>query len=546
MSRILNGTKLAIAGFIVLCCRSPRAFCEFPDVGSWELTTLFPVAAYQYDPVEYNGYVYVAGGWAPTDRTSLDSVFFAALDADGSLSSWQETTPLPEPDQGPGAAIWNGHIYVALGHGQIYRASIACDGTLGNWQAEATAAPDHGGRMSLEAYKGYLYVLGGHHNGTFYADVFVAPINPDGSVASWVLTTAMPEPRQHQSVHFYRGRVYIVGGITEVPHILETSYSAPVNPNGTLGAWRQEASLAHPLWYHSSVLANNRILLFGGLTQYAGGPVFDIYEGVIAENGTISAWTDTGDMPSDYCSAPGAVYAPSHGTAYLIGGVRLSDLTATAEVWHTPGTDCNVNGIPDVCDLAAMLSEDCNENGVPDECDIAAGTSADCNTNGTPDECETGLFPTVAQQPQAQTVPVGSPAYFSVVATGYGTLTYQWRRNGVPLIDGDRISGATTPTLTIDPTWVADSGSYDVVIADDCGAVTSAVATLTVTANLGDLNCDGVVDFDDINAFVLAIQLPSEYVNEYPNCDRMLGDCNGDAYVDFNDINCFVALLSAG
>ena len=36
----------------------------------------------------------------------------------------------------------------------------------------------------------------------------------------------------------------------------------------------------------------------------------------------------------------------------------------------------------------APPAPDCNTNGIPDECDIAAGTSHDCNTNGVPDECE--------------------------------------------------------------------------------------------------------------------------------------------------------------
>jgi hypothetical protein len=31
---------------------------------------------------------------------------------------------------------------------------------------------------------------------------------------------------------------------------------------------------------------------------------------------------------------------------------------------------------------------DCNLNTVPDSCDIAVGTSMDVNTNGVPDECE--------------------------------------------------------------------------------------------------------------------------------------------------------------
>jgi len=48
--------------------------------------------------------------------------------------------------------------------------------------------------------------------------------------------------------------------------------------------------------------------------------------------------------------------------------------------------DCNLNGIPDECDVAAM---DCNGNGQPDDCDISLGASFDLNLNGIPDECET-------------------------------------------------------------------------------------------------------------------------------------------------------------
>ncbi len=44
--------------------------------------------------------------------------------------------------------------------------------------------------------------------------------------------------------------------------------------------------------------------------------------------------------------------------------------------------DCNNNGVPDSCE------SDCNQNGVQDSCDIANLTSSDCNGDGTPDECE--------------------------------------------------------------------------------------------------------------------------------------------------------------
>jgi lamin tail-like protein/putative metal-binding protein len=48
--------------------------------------------------------------------------------------------------------------------------------------------------------------------------------------------------------------------------------------------------------------------------------------------------------------------------------------------------DCNLNGIPDECEVLIL---DCNNNDIPDDCDITSGFSWDNNNNGIPDECET-------------------------------------------------------------------------------------------------------------------------------------------------------------
>ncbi len=56
----------------------------------------------------------------------------------------------------------------------------------------------------------------------------------------------------------------------------------------------------------------------------------------------------------------------------------------------------------------------------------------------------------------------------------------------------------------------------------------------------GDLNCDGVVDFLDINPFVLALTDPAAYAQAYPNCDILEADANCDGLVNFDDINPFV------
>lgn len=63
----------------------------------------------------------------------------------------------------------------------------------------------------------------------------------------------------------------------------------------------------------------------------------------------------------------------------------------------------------------------------------------------------------------------------------------------------------------------------------------------------GDLNCDGQVDFGDINPFVLYISNFAAWQVKFPGCDPRNGDINGDGiFPAFSDINPFVKLISSG
>jgi len=90
-------------------------------------------------------------------------------------------------------------------------------------------------------------------------------------------------------------------------------------------------------------------------------------------------------------------------------------------------------------------------------------------------------------------------------------------------------------------TYVGDEQYPGWNIVDDMGSTVVHVGP--GGQQLGDMNCDGEVDFDDINAFVLALGGEDDYLQAYPDCQWLLGDINGDDTVDFNDINPFVALL---
>jgi len=87
------------------------------------------------------------------------------------------------------------------------------------------------------------------------------------------------------------------------------------------------------------------------------------------------------------------------------------------------------------------------------------------------------VAPTITTPPANQTVTAGQTATFAVVAAGTAPLSYQWQKNGA------NIAGATGASYTTPVTTTADSGStFAVVVSNTAGTVSSAAATLTVSA----------------------------------------------------------------
>jgi hypothetical protein len=154
---------------------------------------------------------------------------------------------------------------------------------------------------------------------------------------------------------------------------------------------------------------------------------------------------------------------------------------------------------------------------------------------------------------------VAAASNFSLVGVRSGpvsvTYAYNATRNAVTLTPAGALA-TDTYTLTVADTIVdVASGQAldgDLVKPDGPNPLPSgdgipgdpAVAQFFLT-RAGDLNCDAVVDFDDINPFVLALSDPASYANEVPGCPLANADANGDGSVNFDDISPFVDLLGA-
>jgi hypothetical protein len=85
----------------------------------------------------------------------------------------------------------------------------------------------------------------------------------------------------------------------------------------------------------------------------------------------------------------------------------------------------------------------------------------------------------IAQSPVDAEACRGGSASLNVVADGAGPFTYVWRKGGA-VIDIINNSSAATETLTLNNIQAADAGSYDCVVTNACGSVTSSAANLDV------------------------------------------------------------------
>ena len=94
-------------------------------------------------------------------------------------------------------------------------------------------------------------------------------------------------------------------------------------------------------------------------------------------------------------------------------------------------------------------------------------------------QCQAQQPPAISTQPQSQTNWVGATVTFTVLASGTEPLAYQWERD-TGFLDFSDLAGCTATSLYLTNVQPADAVNYRVVVTNAHGAVTSAVARLSV------------------------------------------------------------------
>jgi hypothetical protein len=258
---------------------------------TWTAASTLPAQVRGGNAVYYNGYVYLLGG-RPTGEGAgthaIDTVYFAPVNANGSIGAWTATTALPGKRAVGGAYAYNGKMYYWGGWMEDYTTMNTCwyatingNGTLGSWTVSAVTIPNSGIPSSqmdsfgqgILGYQDKLYIIAGEENsGGLVPTVYYSQLTGGGDYGAWTSTTALPTNSWFHGVAIYKSpsmtqpKIYVVGGnhggTSEAGLVWNT-----INNDGSVGAsWTVDATvLPTAAWEIGCAVAKDSIFALAGL-----------------------------------------------------------------------------------------------------------------------------------------------------------------------------------------------------------------------------------------------------------------------------------------
>jgi len=413
---------------------------------SWQSTTGLPSAAYLSESVTANGYIYEIGGYF---GGVLSSVYYAKVNPDGSVGSWQtNANTLPAPRYMATAVTVNGYVYLLGGSGgggsrvsTVYYAKLNADGSTGAWQTAANALPDSFFGSSSVVANGYIYEIGGF-NGSYTSAVYYAKVNADGSVGVWQTANALPATRERSATVTANGYVYAIGGYSSGNQ--STVYYATLNPDGSIGAW-QTAGNALPgaRGEATAFVASGYVYIIGGYDG-SGNTQSTVYFAKLNSDGTVGQW-QTASNPLTAARAS-ATSVALNGYVYELGGMDSSPAVQSTVYYASIARTVFSTALDLISSGSSITAGDIFSNGALN----VLGTTQLSGGLGV-----NGSFTLNATTSQAQNVPI-----FSINnATGTAPILTAFYNGSVGI-------GTTTPGARFSITGAGTGSAYTFQAAD--------------------------------------------------------------------------------
>lgn len=175
--------------------------------------------------------------------------------------------------------------------------------------------------------------------------------------------------------------------------------------------------------------------------------------------------------------APAITQQPANATV-TAGQPAQFTVTATGTAplsyqWRKGGNPLANGGNISGADTASLTLSNA-QAGDAGSFDVVVSNAAGTKTSDPATLTVVSALPTITQQPQSQSVVVGSPVTFSVGFHSAVGLTYQWLKNG------EELPGKTTSQLQLTGVQFVDAGDYRLRISNGLASLLTDPATLTV------------------------------------------------------------------
>jgi formylglycine-generating enzyme required for sulfatase activity len=409
----------------------------------------------------FNGAIFLVGGLGSSSR--LSDVWKSSI---GVGVDWHMLTNTPGWGARtiPAATIHDGKAWIAGGYDlndtMYHDVWSSNDGQ--SW-TQSTAAAEWSGRAGLQmvSYDGKLWILGGNWwNGSSWISMNDVWYSADGSTWTQATGGSPWQARRYHSCIVYDNKMWLMGGRVNVFAMVNDVWYSTDGAN-----WTQATASAgwSPRCSFGASVFDGKMWVFGGEYESGGDHAYlnDIWSSTDGIN-----WTQSTDAAS-WPARGGHAAVVRDDEIWLFGGTN--NVSEFNDVWKSvDGT-----GWEKVSD-AADWSGRTHFSAVT--LDGKLLLFAGQQPSGSQFFGDVWCTPTVliTTQPRTQSVALGNSITFSVVAEGVLPFTYQWRKDGVDIPD------ATDATYSILSATELDEGSYDCVITNVAGTVTSDPAMLYV------------------------------------------------------------------
>jgi hypothetical protein len=316
--------------------------------------------------VTARGYIYTLGGNDGT--TFYDTVQYARLNADGSTGTWASTTVMPRVLEDMTPIYANGYIYLIGGvdtattyRQEVYFAQVNADGTLGSWNQTGNLPATNGYASAVYAPNGYIYIIGGYNGTGAKQTVWYAKPNADGTIPSWTVNaTNLPAIVRFTGSAAANGYIYVTGGENGTTAQTTVWYGAYDPITGAVASWTVSANplTGNPRYAHSLVAMNNSLYVIGGTTGSASQDTILISS--IGANGANSAWSiDSNHLPAirNYFGASPV----SNGYIYVVRGSDGTNRFNT--VYYSSTARLQIGGSVDLVGIAGTNAAQDNGTG---------------------------------------------------------------------------------------------------------------------------------------------------------------------------------------